>query len=577
MSESIKPINQSLIKRSSTTSASFYIELRRPLSAGTANDKHHLHISEIEAYDNDDTKCTLKFSGKASPLVKLGAKWKGKQLDPALALDGDYSTVTHNDWSKGSDYGTEDHFMEFETTCNSISKIRIYNRPDGARVRIKGSVLYLMNRNGDVITSHTISNVGTATGGQYIIDWTPDYKGYTIEFRRPLTYTGGDKHHLHIREIEALDLDNNPCQLSFRGANGDASALMNPGKYWVNKFLTPELCIDKNQGTMNHNDYGSGIAYASEEHFMRFECFCEKSIGTIKIYNRNDGSKMAERLSSSDVTLMRRSDGAVIDSHTIGKDETDAACCGGDKSIDWCPNLDPPTLSPTTLSPTTSAPTTSAPTTSAPTTAAPTLFPTTLAPTLFPTTLAPTPFPTKAPTQSPTPSPTPPELVVKPNHSCGGVALDVHKNLGVFESAEECALVVQANTECDQNVFMWSDNYPSWGCRCCKSRGSHPQHNNWDLYSIAAPELTAYYTDDNDQLNWERCSNNNFDGCVEDIVVSKNVCDSEHASIFDVSPTGSVTTWQCTEKPTLQPELTAYWNSGNCGPFEDVANWPSLN
>lgn len=160
--------------------------------------------------------------------------------------------------------------------------------------------------------------------------------GYTIELRRPTTYKGGDKHHLHIREIKVFDNDDNECKVYFRGADGGASALMNPGRNWEGVQLTPERCIDGNIHTMNHNDFGPGVAYGSEEHFMQFECFCE-SIGTIKIYNRNDGVDMAERLSSSVLTLMRRSDGATIDSHTIGKDETDAACCGETATINWCP------------------------------------------------------------------------------------------------------------------------------------------------------------------------------------------------------------------------------------------------
>jgi len=166
--------------------------------------------------------------------------------------------------------------------------------------------------------------------------------GYTIEIRRPQTYTGGNKHHLHIREIEAFDVDNQKCQLWFRGRAADASPLMNPGKKWNNVDLTPKLCIDGDKATMNHNDYGGSVQYNSEELFMHFEILCEKSINIIKIYNRNQGKddkdklKMAERLSSSELKLKGASDGALIASHTISKQETDKACCGVDESIDWC-------------------------------------------------------------------------------------------------------------------------------------------------------------------------------------------------------------------------------------------------
>jgi len=168
--------------------ASFYIELRRPLSAGTNNDRHHLHIAEIKAFDDTGAECTLTYSNYASPLVKLGATWAGRQLTPADAIDGDTSTVTHNDYSTRSDYGTEDHYMEFETQCNSISKIQIYNRPDSQRVRILGSVLYLFNRHKEVIIQQTITTVGTPTLGQYIIEWEPSY--HLTELHRHISCWG---------------------------------------------------------------------------------------------------------------------------------------------------------------------------------------------------------------------------------------------------------------------------------------------------------------------------------------------------------------------------------------------------
>jgi len=172
---------------------SFYIELRRPLSAGTESDKHHLHIAEIEAYDDDDNKCTLTYANRASPLVKLGATWAGRQLSPAEALDGNHATVTHNEWSWGREnYGKEDHYMEFETDCNSISKVRIYNRPDGQRRRLVGSVLYLMNNHGEVITQHTFTQTEVVTIGSKngdIIDWQTNYQDLT-EFKRNIACGG---------------------------------------------------------------------------------------------------------------------------------------------------------------------------------------------------------------------------------------------------------------------------------------------------------------------------------------------------------------------------------------------------
>merc|ERR1712038_915562 len=190
-----------------------------------------------------------------------------------------------------------------------------------------------------------------------------------------------------------------------------------------------------------------------------------------------------------------------------------------------------------------------------------------------------------------------PELYSMSHTSCGGVAQDLNKNLGEYRSPEECAVDVQADPECDQNVFMWSNNYTSWGCRCCKSRllyGDRPWHLHWNVYSIAAQELTAY--SDNtcgpygEDANWGRCGKTALNapphGCVEDILVSRDVCDGEHASLFDIRGNGSEASyndgecdywyfaiWQCVEPIPLQQELTAYWDKNTCGPFGEDANW----
>merc|ERR1711981_40497 len=105
------------------------------------------------------------------------------------------------------------------------------------------------------------------------------------------------------------------------------------------------MSIDGDFGTMNHNDYGSGVAnrYATEEHWMQFECYCE-NLDVIEIYNRNDGYNMARRLARSVLKLMSRLDGATIASHPITEDEATADVNGNnpvwDKPlIEWCPFL----------------------------------------------------------------------------------------------------------------------------------------------------------------------------------------------------------------------------------------------
>jgi len=58
------------------------------------------------------------------------------------------------------------------------------------------------------------------------------------------------------------------------------------------------------------------------------------------------------------------------------------------------------------------------------------------------------------------------------------------KNLGEFSTANDCALAVQGDTECTQKVFMWSESYHSWGCRCCESQDNPREHELWNLYAI---------------------------------------------------------------------------------------------
>merc|ERR1719322_2221668 len=69
-------------------------------------------------------------------------------------------------------------------------------------------------------------------------------------------------------------------------------------------------------------------------------------------------------------------------------------------------------------------------------------------------------------------------------------------DMGKFDSADKCA-VEAATRKC--TTFMWSQSYPSWGCRCCTSTARHPDNNpNWNVYSFknqSAPySLTAGWT-----------------------------------------------------------------------------------
>merc|ERR1712083_40402 len=63
------------------------------------------------------------------------------------------------------------------------------------------------------------------------------------------------------------------------------------------------------------------------------------------------------------------------------------------------------------------------------------------------------------------------------------------KNLGVFESANDCALVVHDDSECASDVFMWSQWYNSWGCRCCESHDNPKNHSLWNVFIVPASTL----------------------------------------------------------------------------------------
>jgi len=56
-------------------------------------------------------------------------------------------------------------------------------------------------------------------------------------------------------------------------------------------------------------------------------------------------------------------------------------------------------------------------------------------------------------------------------------------NMGTFTTAEECNNSAQM-AGCASKKFMFSSDYPSWGCRCCADGDDveYHSHSNWDLY-----------------------------------------------------------------------------------------------
>merc|ERR1711994_512031 len=116
----------------------------------------------------------------------------------------------------------------------------------------------------------------------------------------------------------------------------------------------------------------------------------------------------------------------------------------------------------------------------------------------------------------------PEEEILFERHSCG----EQVKNLGEFQSAHDCALVVAGDAECTQNLFMWSSSYPVWGCRCCESADNPKEHDLWNLYSI-----TTTSGCEDDPFGYVQ----NIEGTCAD-AVNMGICNedvSEYFTLFD--------------------------------------------
>ena len=74
------------------------------------------------------------------------------------------------------------------------------------------------------------------------------------------------------------------------------------------------------------------------------------------------------------------------------------------------------------------------------------------------------------------------QCLYKSNSECGSQAVD----LGYFPDAESCGQQATTEAQCGE-FFMFSSDYPSWGCRCCSPDGGElggASHALWDLYSV---------------------------------------------------------------------------------------------
>jgi len=101
------------------------IRLTRPVSAGTGDNMHHLHIRQLEVLDHSREKIPLKYVAASK---QMAAAASGK-LSPRYAIDGKLSTYNHNAYGGTWEYGCEDHWMEFECESQVVSSVLLYIYP----------------------------------------------------------------------------------------------------------------------------------------------------------------------------------------------------------------------------------------------------------------------------------------------------------------------------------------------------------------------------------------------------------------------------------------------------------------
>ena len=103
------------------------VRITRPLSAGTQDDRHHLHIQQLIVHSASGEVIPLRLIC-ASPLVMRGSKGR----TPHVAIDGNRETTSHNHYGEDTPYGQEDHWMEFALTSDQAvpASITLVHRRD---------------------------------------------------------------------------------------------------------------------------------------------------------------------------------------------------------------------------------------------------------------------------------------------------------------------------------------------------------------------------------------------------------------------------------------------------------------
>jgi hypothetical protein len=139
------------------------VRISRPLSAGTADNVHHLHVGEIEVYDKDDKKLALTCAEPCqSSLGQYGTH------TTQMAIDGNHATTTHSNYGEGVAYGSQEHFLHFlvegEHKKSDIKRIVVVNSNSVTSLsRMNGCILQLFV-DGKEVWKKTMDTAGAVPG-----------------------------------------------------------------------------------------------------------------------------------------------------------------------------------------------------------------------------------------------------------------------------------------------------------------------------------------------------------------------------------------------------------------------------
>jgi len=160
---------------------------------------------------------------------------------------------------------------------------------------------------------------------------------------------------------------------------------------------------------------------------------------------------------------------------------------------------------------------------------------------------------------------------VLPNQACR----DEKKNLGLFETPEQCMDAAMSDSECTGGEIMWSGwsvSYHSWGCRCCSEHLTCPpatsdyySNRHWDIYEYRNCQTFPENVEHNKQcISQSKNLGTGFSTPEE--------CMAAAAS--DSGCTGQEIMWSdsyssswgcrcCSENPTCPPDYSSYPSNSN--------------